>query len=155
MATFGLEVAYEQIAVFQSGLNNPFNDWTERHSEQGFAWRPSSVSFRTLDVDGPISVSVVRTTAFQPSPSALRIIQVPLRVLKGGALEIATIVNSAEIAIAGGEYVLVFEHGRDEQGSMWCAFHLIKGSAPAAVLRADPELSPGSELLMEALPATG
>jgi hypothetical protein len=154
MAPFVLEVAYSQISAFQSGLKDPFNDWTDRHVAQGFAWRPGSVSFRTLDGEGPISVTVTKTTAFEPSPSALRVIQVPIRVAKEGALEIATITDSVEIEMKEGEYVVVFEHGRDDKGVMWCVFHFTAQTGPAGVLRADPELAPGPELLMEARPAS-
>lgn len=55
-----LEVDYNQVAVFSSGLANPFNDWEERHVGQGFSWRPESVSFRTLE-NGPHLIEVVIT----------------------------------------------------------------------------------------------
>ena len=42
-----LDVSYGQVGVFWAILAKPFNDWSEAHVRQGFAWRPGSVSFKT------------------------------------------------------------------------------------------------------------
>ena len=42
---FTLDISYSQLVVFQKGMENPFNDWENTHVDQGFAWRPGSVSF--------------------------------------------------------------------------------------------------------------
>ena len=150
---FSLVVAYSQIAVFQSSLENPFNEWTDRHVAQGFAWRPGSVSFGTLDGDGQISVRVQVTSHFTPSPSAVRVIQVPFRVRSDRTIEIATTTNSMKVELDEGEYLLVFEHGRGVEGRMWANFWFTHGTGAAAILSADPEISPDAELLMNAQPA--
>ena len=48
MEKFIIDVSYSQIAVFNSELENPFNDWTDQHVLQGFSWREESGSFKTL-----------------------------------------------------------------------------------------------------------
>ena len=47
-ATLSLEISYGQLAVFANSLPQPFNDWTDQHVSQGFAWRPGSVTFRSM-----------------------------------------------------------------------------------------------------------
>lgn len=49
--SFTLDISYSQLAVFQKGMENPFNDWEDTHVNQGFAWRPGSVSFGSLLAD--------------------------------------------------------------------------------------------------------
>jgi hypothetical protein len=49
IASFSLMVLYSQIAVFDRDLPNAFNTWTQRHVDQGFAWRSGSVSFGTIE----------------------------------------------------------------------------------------------------------
>ncbi|MFC0691986.1 competence protein ComJ [Paraburkholderia humisilvae] len=38
--TIKFEVSYSQLAVFASAFSQPYNDWSDRHVVQGFAWRP-------------------------------------------------------------------------------------------------------------------
>ena len=42
-----IEIEYRQICVFNSKLKNPYNDWSEKSVNQGFAYRKGSVSFDT------------------------------------------------------------------------------------------------------------
>jgi hypothetical protein len=149
-----LDVTYSQIAVFHAGLQSPFNEWGDRHVAQGFSWRPGSVSFRTLDEEGPMSVTVQTGPASDPSVWAERVIRVPLGVPASGALEIATITQSIEIRLEEGDYLVVFEHGRDGDGGIRCTFRFARGTGSALLLKADGQLSPGSQLLMGARPAT-
>jgi len=153
MGPFILEVAYSQISVFQSCLKDPFNDWTDKHVAQGFSWRPGSVSFRTLDGEGPVSVIVEKGTTLDVSPSTIRAIQVPFHVQSGVGLEVATVVGAVGIDLDPGDYTLLFEHGRYGDSGMWCKFRFVPGTAAPRVVCADAELHPGEELLMDAQPA--
>lgn len=54
MSTFPLEVVYAHVAVFDARSRHPFNDWSDTHVAQGFAWRPGSVSFATLEPAGKL-----------------------------------------------------------------------------------------------------
>jgi hypothetical protein len=155
MATFSLEVSHAQVAVFDPRLAQPFNDWTDVHVAQGFAWRPGSVSFSTLEGAGPIAVSVGigrgRTQSAQPERS----IAVPFSVPPHGEVEVATISASRQLQLAGGEYELLFSHGRTQDGTMWAelTFTLVESPVQARIVLADEALSPPGRLVMEATPA--
>jgi Competence protein J (ComJ) len=154
MATFFIDVSYMQIAVFFADLRNPFNKWTAQHIAQGFSWRPCSVSFRTFD-DGKTGVTVLVNQRRSESSTAHRIIRVPFSVPHGATLEVGSISDSRQFEIPQGDYAVTFEHGRADGGSMWCTlwFEPMKEPVLASVVRADPELAPGEDLLMEAEPA--
>ncbi|HTE55125.1 MAG TPA: competence protein ComJ [Kofleriaceae bacterium] len=156
MATFSVEVSYAQLAVFDSTLAAPFNDWTDDHVNQGFAWRPGSVSFGTLDSAGPVVVEVLRSRTVDESKSAAeRIIAVPFSVPEHGNIEIASIAGGVPLQIPPGEYELMFEHGRGPDHGMWANFYFRRVPAPALarVVRADAALVPPPVLVMTAEPA--
>ncbi|WP_437724047.1 competence protein ComJ [Sorangium sp. So ce861] len=153
MSPFSLEVAYSQISVFQSCLKDPFNDWTSTHVAQGFSWRPGSVSFRTLDVEGTISVIVEKGTMLDILPSTVRAIQVPFYVPVGVDVEVGTLTGTVVIELDPGDYTVLFEHGRCHDSGMWCRFRFVPGTTAPRIVRRDGELSPGEELLMDAQPA--
>jgi hypothetical protein len=156
MPTFTLEVFYAQIAVFDSRLVNPFNDWSDIHARQGFSWRPGSVSFATLDPSGPIAVTVARSSAASPTDAVLeRAIRVPFAIPDHCEVEVATISGSAPLQLAEGQYALTFRHGRLLNGSMWAtlSFEPAAMVAKAEILLADEALHPPAELLMAADPA--
>lgn len=149
-----LQVSYAQIAVFHAHLANPFNKWSDAHVNQGFSWRPGSVSFATLEPHGPIALTVTRS-APPDDGSAERTIVVPFSVPAGGDLEIATISASAHMHLAQADYALAFCHGRSPGGAMWArlSFERVVGRVPARIVRADPALRPHTDLVMTAEPA--
>jgi hypothetical protein len=76
--SLSLDISYSQVLVCAGDMANPFNDWTDPHVEQGFAWRPGSVSFMTLDEAGPMTIVVTDQDRVDPETSAAqRIIRVP------------------------------------------------------------------------------
>lgn len=154
MASFSIDASYSQVCVFLADQHNPFNNWTEQHVAQGFAWRPGSVSFRTFD-DGSVTVSVTRKGRFDESSRATRVIRVPFSVPTDSTVEVGSIFDSQQIELPAGDYSLTFEHGRDADGGMWCnlLFEPVAHAVQASVLRADKELRPGEQLLMNAEPA--
>lgn len=82
VATITLDVSYAQIAVCGSSLESPFNEWTDKHVAQGFAWRPGRVSFRTLEESGRQMVTIVVAEPVGPvRPDAVRVIDVPFEVV--------------------------------------------------------------------------
>jgi hypothetical protein len=156
MATFSVEVSYAQLAVFDSTLAAPFNDWTDDHVNQGFAWRPGSVSFSTLDSAGAVLVEVFRSRTLDESKSgAERIIAVPFRVPEHGNIEVASISGGLPLQIPPGEYELTFEHGRRPDQGMWANLYFTSAPAPALprVVRADAALVPPAVFVMTAEPA--
>jgi len=150
-----MEVSYSQLAVFHSALASPFNDWTNTHVAQGFSWRPGSVSFRTLEQAGPIDVDVVRSAADVDASPAKRIIAVPFEVDATGDVEVATISAGQPLRLPPGRYRLTFEHGVTAEGVMWArlSFEPVEAAATPSVVKADAELSPPANLLMDAEPA--
>ena len=156
MARLSIEVSYAQVAVFDPQLPRPFNDWTNAHVAQGFAWRPGSVSFGTLEVAGALATEVFRTKPFDETASlAERTILVPFSVSAHGSVEISSIDGGALAKIAPGEYELIFEHGWDSERRMWANFYFRPAVGPVVprIIRADAELRPPAVLLMTANPA--
>lgn len=156
MPEFVLEISYGQIALFDPRLPRPFNDWTDAHVRQGFAWRKGSVSFATLEPSGPIEVTVggpVRPSAELAAPE--RVIRVPFTAARHGELELATLSGSIPLQLTGGEHAVTFRHGRSPDGRIWAHFELepVATAIEAAILRADASLCPPAVLLMTATPA--
>jgi hypothetical protein len=151
-----IEVSYGQIAVFQSTLQRPFNDWTDVHVAQGFAWRPGSVSFATLEGGGALDLDVGRAGPTLDTSRAIRIISVPFEVDPSGFVEIASIADGVVIQLPPGAHRLTFEHGLTESGRMWCRMWFepaVDGLVEASIIRADASLDPGLPLAMDARPA--
>lgn len=157
-ATMALDVSHAQLAVFVSSIKQPFNDWTDRHVDQGFAWRPGSVSFRTLVEAGAHVVEVSVADRMGPiRDDAIRVVEVPFEVPPDGAVEIGGIAETVPVSLPAGAFVLrcEFLHPPGTEGER-VAMTFAKGEAARfAVLRADAELNPGVELLTHADPAPG
>ena len=152
-----LDVLYGQLAVFSSDLTHPYNDWTEKHVAQGFAWRPGSVSFRTLVESGTHSVEVDIVERLGPiSANVIRAIEVPFDVPTGGAIEVGSIANTVPLSLPTGRFLLRCEFSRtDRSGVELVRLSFSKNDTPRfAILRADATLSTAGELLTNASPAS-
>ena len=108
-SSIALSVSYNQVAVFASDLENPFNDWQDQHVAQGFSWREHSVSFRTLNEFGCCSIEIDLTECHPGSDDAIRAIRVPFSVQEDGKIEIGSIGDSVPLSIAPGAYALLFQ----------------------------------------------
>ena len=156
MTMLSIEIAYAQLAVFDATLTSPLNDWTNTHVLQGFAWRPGSVSFRTLDDEGSLTVEILSNQVFDQTKSqAQRVIVVPFTVPEHGNVEVGSISGGTRLHLQPGECELTFEHGRNLDGRLWARLYFIRSETPVAprILRADSDLSPPEVLLMRASPA--
>jgi len=113
-------VSYSQLAVFDHSLERPFNDWTERHVAQGFAWRPGSVSFATLEEGGDhlVAVSLEDMRNDEPPIDAVRVIDVPFEVPPSGSIEIGSISDCRSVELPAGHYQLRFENYRASEGKL-------------------------------------
>lgn len=130
--------------------------WTAEHVRQGFAWRPGSVSFRTLEEAGEIDIAVSLTHAVDELGStAARIIDVPFTVPESGDIEVACITAGFPLALPSGACSLRFEHGIGKDQRMWAklCFHPATTVVTPRIVRADAELMSPAVLLMEVLPA--
>jgi hypothetical protein len=154
--TIGLDVSFGQLAVFASSLRQPFNDWTEQHVSQGFAWRPGSVSFRSMVEAGRHSIEIaVANHLGAVHPEAIRVIEVPFEIPADGAVEIGSIADTVPVSLPAGSFLLRCEflppgNTSGERARLTFA----KNDPPHfAVVRADPDLSVDRELLTSAQPA--
>lgn len=148
--SFETEIFYSQIALFQYGLDNPFNDWNETHVNQGFSWREGSVSFGTLSSDGDCKITVRLTKKIDDD--IIRAIVVPFKVEKGG-IEIGSVMETVAIDIPEGNYELLFT-AKSVNSKEHYTFSFIESENPIAkVLKADDELNLPDKLLMESNPA--
>ena len=151
-----LDVSYSQVAVFDSSLEEPFNFWTERHVSQGFAWRPGSVSFRTIAESGPHSLEItISNDDLEISADAQRVIEVPFAVPSSGEIEVASISDSRALSLRPGSYVLRFECSSETNGNQRkIKFVFIKNKNPEfRLLRIGTDLPNEGDLLLTATPA--
>lgn len=154
--TIPLEISYGQLAVFVSSLDRPFNDWTERHVAQGFAWRPGSVSFRTLVEAGRHSIEInVTNRVAAVHAEAVRVVEVPFEVPSDGAVEVGSISEAVQLSLPAGSHLLrcEFLQSADDAIQRVRLTFAVSDLARFAVVRADPELSLDGELLTTAMPA--
>jgi Competence protein J (ComJ) len=150
MATFQMFASYSQISVFDPSLEKPFNNWTSRHVAQGFAWRPGSVSFKTISESETCDVELLSGEDEIPVlPHAIRVIEVPFLIPSDGLIEVASISEGERIELRPGPFQLKFE-------ALGSKIRLIftRGAEPRfVVLRADADLAPAIPLLETAEPA--
>ena len=151
---FELDVSYSQIGVFKAEMAEPFNNWTDEHVAQGFAWRPGSVSFKTLVEAGPHKIELVVSDTPQPvSTGVIRAILVPFSVPRKGKIEIASISDGQTLKVPTGTYSLRYEAfmlGKHPH----VRFSLLPKCPVDFIIEvADPELSPPKKLLLTAEPA--
>lgn len=152
MIQFTLEISHCQIAVFDRGLTLPFNDWTEEHFDQGFVWRPRSVSFRTPTRAGVASIEIVQAEELTPHPDSLLTIAVPFEV-KTTEIEIASIFSGQGVEVEPGDYELIFESSKS-QPRPWVRLTMIPRKVTSArILKGAELLKVPAKLLMTANPA--
>ncbi|MDC7789669.1 competence protein ComJ [Rhodoplanes sp. TEM] len=156
ITSFELEVSYGQIAVICRGLTQPFNDWTERHVAQGFAWRPGSVSFRTLEEFGAHTIEVLVPNRADPIDGTVaRAIEVPFEIPENGAVDIASIADAASLRLPAGPCLLRCEMtAKDDNTKPHVRFVFARMNAGRfGVVRADDGISAGDRYLTAAEPA--
>jgi hypothetical protein len=147
-----LTVSYSQTAVFQASLPNPLNDWTEAHVNQGFVWRPGSVSFRTKADDGPHEVVIAREPYLDAPAEGLRVIEVPFVVSGSDPVVIASIGDEFAVDLPEGSYALWFAITADDARRIELNF-LRTDNPGFRILRADADLMIDGSLLTQAEPA--
>lgn len=103
-----ITISYCQLCVFDPALEAPYNDWSQVHTVQGFAWRPGSVSFATEDVQGASVVDVSWSEAAPDASDASSAIRVPFEVPASGTVEVGSIMSGAIVELPSGHYALYF-----------------------------------------------
>lgn len=151
-----LKLEYGQICVFLSALERPFNDWTQGHFDQGFAWREGSVCFRAMEQMGECSIEVkVAAKTIDTHEYAVRVIEVPFTVPANEIVEISSILESATIKIPANTYTLRCEmlDPSKVDGLSVRLFFTPARNTEFRVCRADPDLIIQGALLTSAEPA--
>ena len=155
-----LSINYRTLTVSQQGISDPFSVWTQTHVNQGFVWRPQSVSFATLESDSSRPyIEVAMRDSYTPPPDALRIIRVPFQATSQGIEVKSPLSESWRIGLLSGSYNIYFAIEVDINGvneEPWIyrlAFVSVTHDEPAQILRADENLNPPDELDMSAEPA--
>lgn len=157
-----LNINYRTLTVCQHGVSNPFSVWTQTHVDQGFTWRPQSVSFATLESDSSsprIGVAVQDSYSYSDSSRSLRIIRVPFQLTSQGIEVTSPLSESWQIELPPGNYSIYFAIEVDANGTKdepWLyrlTFVGVSHSEPAQILRAGEDLNPPDELNMSAEPA--
>ncbi|WP_426212704.1 competence protein ComJ [Massilia sp. TWP1-3-3] len=154
-ANFSLNVSYSQLCVFWETLDAPFNNWEQTHFEQGFAWRPGSACFRTIEETGKHEISVVISDHdVAVDPAAVRVIEVPFEIPNSVGLEVASVADSVMVSLAPASYSLRFElFEKAANGLVPVRLLFLTNVSPDfRVLRADPELQVPDILLKIAEP---
>jgi len=149
-----LPILYAQLAVFSSDEEHPYNDCAEGHIAQGFAWRPASVSFAISPNIHQLWVNIRQLKTYAPSPSANRVILVPIHVKGGRGLECGNVVDTVQIAIPDGQYALFFElFESNDAGQARAEITLTLEKAIPCILKPGPDMTVPDKLLLEASPA--
>lgn len=151
---YELLISYNQIAVFNTNLENPFNDWNDTHVAQGFSWRKESVSFGTItNEEAEVQVELIKN--IEILNSAIRIIRVPFEITDD-TITIASIGDSFELELDKGKYNIIFTVFKNKEKDLEFIykFSFIKNDNDTSeILKIDNELNPPKELLMIAKPA--
>jgi hypothetical protein len=101
-------LSYAQLCVFDADLEQPYNDWDEEHTAQGFSWRLGSVSSAVENNIGPVSVDLTVGDLPPHTVGSSTAIRVPFDVPPSGRVEIGSIMSGVEVAIPHGQYALYF-----------------------------------------------
>lgn len=143
-------VSYSQICVFDSDLDEPFNDWSDSHVRQGFSWRSGSVSFGAVENEETELEVVVYNSNVAIDSDSYRALAVPFVVPDSGRITVGSIGDEHDLEIPPGTYRLVYELGRKNKQS-WCRLTFSVASDPVPeIILADDEVSGCTEFDMEA-----
>ena len=152
MTRFDLDINYAQLSVFDADLERPYNDWTPAHVQQGFAWRPGSVSFALPDAKAAQVTVTLAASRVTPGPSAKRAVVVPI-VKHDADLVVGSIMSTEhQLALPAGRYGLLFEASDDAPCSVNLTFYP-STEDEFAVLLAGKDMNPDAPIVREAEPA--
>lgn len=152
MIDFMLEISCAQVAVFDTSLEMPFNNWTEAHFNQGFIWRNRSVSFLTTLRAGMAKIYVQEADDLELKNETVFAVAVPFHT-KTGEIEIASVFKGEVIEVDPGDYELLFETG-PAMPRPWVRFTFVKRKVTEArILKGRELIRPAEQLLMTAEPA--
>ncbi|NJK64983.1 MAG: hypothetical protein HC921_21785 [Synechococcaceae cyanobacterium SM2_3_1] len=144
---------YSQVEIHQSDLELPGNMWEEEHVNQGFSWRPGSVSFGLLIDTGYVHTKIYLSNIVGTDKEPERRIVVPFRVSPSGLVKVSDTVRDELIEIPQGNYRLTFEVGRLDKENEWCNLYFYPQEKVTPEIFVSGDLNPSYPLLMHANPA--
>lgn len=152
MTRFDLDISYAQLCVFDANLDHPYNDWTPAHVQQGFAWRPGSVSFALPDANAAQVTIRTAESPVSPGADAKRAVVVP--ILKQNAdLIVGSIMGGEhQLALPAGRYSLMFEVTDDAPPGVTLTFYP-STEDEFAVLLVGKDMNRDATIVREAEPA--
>ena len=104
-----IEISYGQICVFNSSLENPFNDWTDAHIEKGLSWRAGSVSFLVSEPGSHEVEFVTQPGNGEIGDRLTKRLEVPFDVFDEAGIEYGGISDLRLVLVPKGKYWLRFE----------------------------------------------
>lgn len=112
-----LDLCYRQFYIFRKGLKNPFNEWNEKHVEQGFSFRPESIGIMTISESGILHIDVLQDAVI--CDNAKRILEFKFTV-PNNYVEIATVTASCFYKIKCGDYKVRIQLSSQREGEDLC-----------------------------------
>lgn len=152
IAKFKLEFSYNQFTVYDADVQLPGHAWTEKHSNQGFARRDSSVSFGTLLQFGCAKVFVFNDKYVQ-NISDERVIEVPFYCKSGRVFIEGPEEDQAhilEVQIGHYQLTLAQHVSLDDDETLFMSLYFLKVETPitkSKVIIKDGQLDPVFPLL--------
>lgn len=126
-------LSYAQLCVFDAELEQPYNDWDDAHTAQGFSWRPGSVSFAVENSIHSVAVDVTVRDLPPDLVDSSTAIRVPFDVPPSGRVEVGSIMSGVEVAIPPGRYALYCIAPRSDDQAYHLSF-VTSGDLHAEVL---------------------
>ena len=103
-----LLISYSQLAVYNSGSDQPFPDWSDEDLAQGYACQQGSVAFSTME-DTLCTVEMMSSSGVpEAEGEAALCITVPFVVHAGQEVTASSVMSDSVQAAAPGAYNLVF-----------------------------------------------
>ena len=156
MSEISLKVylSHSQLCVFLSSLPQPFNDWSDRSFTQGFAWRPGSVSFRTVEGEADHKINFFVDEIVPNLPvDTVRAFRVPFDA-QDGKIEIAGVCDTIPLDVRACNYILQVEMLALKPGHMpEINVRLNEGKVGFYILKADEEITVNEPFDLNAIPA--
>ncbi len=150
-----ISLSYSQLNVFNSQLENPFNNWNANYVKQGFSWRMDSLSFNTILDSGTCCLTLYINTDFKPD-NYIRAIAVPFIVTENGMIELGSIDDFFQLKFLSGSYEVVFAIEKVMKGTNQVDISLFINKSmrtTAEILIQDDFLMPDLPLLLDSVAA--
>lgn len=153
---FEIDVSYSQIGICSAGHKNPFSEWEEINSQQGFVWRRDAISFGTpLEKRNHYVNLIIEEEIPALIDRCVRAVRVPF-VNENDKAEVFTVTESRYFDLNKGEYSVqvefVYLGDFEEEVEFLVVFRLNKGGCQAAILQADEEMVEGIDIDMNRKP---